>query len=300
MTVIPIYNTDGIKVNTLETNDNLSFVSGRVSKGNNCYYKGVGSPYGGCSMLTTNGHKIISESSVFYYGYNVINEKLQGKFGIFQEKFQPYFSDFIGSCGPKELKLIDNSKQCQRSSVEVLDYVEYDKPNKQYYFKVNYSCGRYKYLEGGNPKQLADLLDYLAVSGWNFPWDKTSINDVTYDGRVSDVADMFESKQLKHRLGTIYSVLYSLGKLNQVKYHEFLVANNYKHRNDMDYIFIALLILDKNGVNIDGFLPKQSDSEYKIYRHILEQHLIQGRNCAYVEDSKHGDKVKKMFIERVK
>jgi len=286
VTVIPIYNTDGVMVNTLEIDDNLSFVSGRVSKGNTCYYKGVGSPYAGCSMLTPNGHKVISKSSVFYYGYNVINEKLQGKFEIFQEKFQPYFSDFIGSCGPKELRLINNSKQFKRSSVEVLDYVEYDKPNKQYYFKVNYLCGRHKYLEEGKGKQLAELLDYLAVSGWNFPWDKTSINDVTYDGRVSDVADMFESKQLKHRLGTIYSVLYSLGKLDNVKYQEFLAASNYKHRNDMDYIFIALSLLDKNGVNIDGLLPKKSDSEYEIYRHILEQHLIQGRNCAYIKDSR--------------
>jgi hypothetical protein len=182
----------------------------------------------------------------------------------------------------------------------VLDYVEYDKLNKQYYFKVNYSCGRQKYIDAGDPNKLIELLDYLAVSGWNFPWDKASINDVTYDGRVSDVADMFESKQLKHRLGTIYSVLYSLGKLDQVKYKEFLAANNYKHRNDMDYVFIALSILDKNGANIDGLFPKKEVSEYDVYKHILKHCLIQGRNCAHVEDNRHGEKVKKMFIARIK
>ena len=299
MTLIPVYNKLGQQVSTINISDKLTFVSSRVSKGESgVYYKGVGSMYNTHSSLNANGHKVLGNSPIFYYGYVVQNEKMAGKFGILQEKFQPYFSDFCGSCGPKELRLLDNAK-CEKSSVNVLDVVNYDKDNKQYYFKLEYDCNRVKYLQSGHPNKLFELMCYMVNEGWNFPWDKGSINDVSACGRISDIADMFQSKTLKHRLGTIYSLLYSLGKLNRHKYNEFLAANNYQHRNDMDYVFIALSILDSNGVNIDGLMPKRAENDYQIYKHVVGNHLIQGQNCAYVEDSKYGDAVKKMFIERV-
>ena len=51
MTVIPIYDAQGQLVNQLEINDTLTFVNGRVSQGQELYYKGVGTPYQGHFVL---------------------------------------------------------------------------------------------------------------------------------------------------------------------------------------------------------------------------------------------------------
>jgi hypothetical protein len=215
-----------------------------------------------------------------------------------QEKYQPYFSDFIGSCGPKELAIINNSKT-DFSSVKVLDCISYDKDNNQYYFKLDYDCDRVKYVDRSSPLKLNTLLSQVLSEGWNFPWDKGAINDITADGRVSDVADMFQSKKLQHRLGTVYSVLYSLGQLAPQKYYEFVTALKLKHSIQTDYVFNALWLLDTNDIDITGLLPSKGPQDLgSIYKHVVANHLITGRNCAYVEDTKHGDAVKRMFIER--
>jgi hypothetical protein len=298
--IVNIYDKTGLVVDTTEINDTISYVSGRVSKSDKgVYYKGAGVPYERHLSLNPDKHVVVKEKSpVFYCGYSVVNPKWEGKTGIFQERYQPYFNDFIGSCGPKELNLISHSEEFEMSSVKVLDCVEYDKANNQRYFVVNYDCDRKRYLDDGSPTQLIELLDYMVCNNWNFPWDKTAINDISACGRVSDVADMFKSDKLRHKLGTVYSVLYSLSKLAPQKYRVFLKELGLNHNNAMDYVFITMAILERNGIDTTPMI--KGNDEYDAYCSILLNYLLLGRNCAHVEDKHYGDKVKIAYVNRQK
>ena len=141
MTDIPIWNTDGQICDYLSIDDDVTPVNGRVSKGNKCYYKGAGVQYIGqywesdtpyCSDDYTFDHVC----DVFYMGCLLKKKVFEGKFGIFQEKYQPQFTDFIGSCGVKELSIIEHSELFEKSSVKVLKSHLYDEVNGQYYFEL--------------------------------------------------------------------------------------------------------------------------------------------------------------------
>jgi hypothetical protein len=284
-------------VQVLEFNEPLIHVSGRVSKTESgIYYKGVGVPYRSQLSLDPNVYPVINEDAVFYCGYNVTNPAYVGKTGIFQERYQPYFSDFIGSCGIKELNIIRNSREFKRSSVEVLDCINYDEANKQFYFIMDYKCGRKGYLWGGQPKDLYALLEYMVVEGWNFPWDKTSIKDITRGGLVSDVADMFRSKELIHQIGTVYSVIYSLFKVYQGSFNAFSQYVGSNTIQDRQIPVLVIFLLEKMGVNTNEVFIN-SDEQY-FYNHIIGDYLIQGRNCAYVEDINYGDIIRKQYTDR--
>jgi hypothetical protein len=258
----------------------------------------VGVPYKQHITTDSNYKNIIGKSDIFYCGYIVENPNFRNKVGIFQDRYQPYFTDFIGTCGPKEKKLIRHSSVFERSSVEVLDCVDYDLENNQSYYKLNYKCGRKRYVDGGSPKDLLNLINYMVQEGWNFPWDKTAINDISYNGLVSDVADMFESRQVKHQLGTVYSILYSLSKIDKTKYLEFLKSLKLKHNNDMDYIFLSIYLLRENNVNVDLLFSKKCKDDFSLYKNVIRNFLMQGRNCAHVEDKTLGDKVSSQYITR--
>jgi hypothetical protein len=280
VTVIPIYNTNGVKVDSISINDELDYVSGRVCKGKTLYYKGVGVPYQHHFVINPDDrYKDLGRSGVFYLGNAVVKPEFVDKYGIFQERYQPFFPDFIGSCSIKEGTIVINSISFEMSTVEVVDCVKFDEVNQQHYYVLDYKCGRVNYLDGGNPKDLRNLLDYMLRNQWNFLWDKTSIGDISASGGVSDVADLFVSGKLEHQLGTAYSVLYSLSKLDQVKYQEFLRYIGMRHTTDMDYVFIAARLLHSVGIDIKPLFPYAEP--IKNYKYILLNYLLTGKNCAY-------------------
>jgi hypothetical protein len=294
---VSIYDKSGEVVQVLEFDEPLTHVSGRVSKSKlGIYYKGVGVPYRSQLSLDPNLYPVIKQDEVFYCGYNVTNPNYIGKTGIFQERYQPYFSDFIGSCGIKELNIIRNSREFKRSSVEVLDCINYDEANKQFYFIMDYKCNRKGYLWGGQPKDLYELLEYMVTEGWNFPWDKTSIKDITRGGLVSDVADLFRSKELVHQIGTVYSVIYSLFKIYQRSFNEFSEYVGSNTISDRHIPTLIIFLLEKFGVDTEEVF-RNSEEQY-FYNHLIGDYLIQGRNCAYVEDFNYGDTVKAQYIEK--
>nr|QMP83761.1 MAG: hypothetical protein [Caudoviricetes sp.] len=280
--ITPIYNKSGIQIDELSVDDDITFLEGRVSKGKTLYYKGIGCYYKFHQIndiLSPNDYSNIQKSDVFYAGYTVSKICYQNKFGIFQEPYQTFFPDFIGTCSQKEGNIVLNSYLFEKTSVEVIDCIQYDKINNQSYYILDYSCKRQKYLNHPNPKYLRDLIEYTVQSNWNFLWDKTSINDITYNGLVSDVADLFQSTALEHKLGSVYSVLYSLGKLNHQYYLDLLKEFNLEHINDKWYVFNAVSILSLNNVNVEPLLPGSSMSEN--YKHIVKNYLVTGKNCAY-------------------
>lgn len=302
MTIVPIYNSYGEQVNVLEIDDNLQHVNGRVSKGKKHYYKGAGAPYHGQFLsndphLNIYGYNILSFSDVFYMGPYVSKRCFENKTGIFQEKYQPQFTDFIGSCGVKELSIIENSEEFELSSVDVIKAENYDKENQQYYFVLDYTCERKKYLDNGNPKDLLLLLEYMIKNDWNFIWDKTSIEDISYNGFVSDVGDIFKSGSLGNKLGTVYSVLYSLGKLRPDKYQDFLRESKLQHNNDMSYVYNAVVLLHNFGVDVSELTDKTPVENYK---NAVLKYLVTGRNCGdccYIE---LGDKIREQYLFQTK
>ena len=56
--------------------------------------------------------------------------------------------------------------------------------------------------------------------------DPKNINQTSF---CNDKTDHIISNELKHKLGTVYSVLYSLCAVNKNKYYEFLKFNNLEH-----------------------------------------------------------------------
>lgn len=282
MTVIPIYDAQGQLVNQLEINDTLTFVNGRVSKGQELYYKGVGAPYRGHFILDDFDpaeYDVLGMTDVFYLGTQVSKHAFQNKFGIFQVRYQPFFPDFIGACSIKERAITGNAQAFKLSSVEVVDVVNYDRHNQQYYFRMRYDCGRRSYLQGGSPAKLKNLLDYMLRSDWNFLWDKAAINDISWDGRVSDTADLFQSDELEHQLGTVYAVLYSLAKNDFKLYVEFLDYCKLRHVDDTSYVFNSIHLLNQQGIDIAPLLPSKNPAE--IYKTAVLDYLTQGKNCAY-------------------
>lgn len=306
MTIINIFDKNGLIVNQLDLNDDLQYINGRVSKGKKLFYKGTGIKYYGHNISditseTSLEYDVFRRSPVFYSGYEVSKKCFQGKFGIFQEKYQPFFTDHIGSCGTKEGLIVLNSSIFLKSSVDVIDYIEFDKENKQSYVIIDYKCDRKKFIDDdGDVLKLKELIEYCLDENWNFLWDKNTISDITKNGLVSDPADIFMSKDLSHKIGTVYSLIFSLGKGNIKKYLEFIKQYNLNHYDDKDFLFNALKILRIYNINTAD-LYKFKEREYNFW-HIVINWLITGLNCAYCSCNMYqeqGDLVRNSYRERV-
>ena len=110
MHTVKIYNTKE-QVNQLEINDELTHCGGRVWKGKKYYYKGLGIPYTHHQLLEKDiideeDFDTIQNTNIFYLGYAVRRKYWKEKIGIFQERYQPFFPDFIGACSVKEKQLL--------------------------------------------------------------------------------------------------------------------------------------------------------------------------------------------------
>lgn len=305
MQKITIYNSSGVDVNEILIKDDLEYIPDtRVYKGKNCYYKGIGVPYFFHAILNVNDEEYenIGKHPVFYSGYYVVKKCFKNKTGIFQERFQPFFSDFIGTCGVKEGTVVLNSMSFEKSSVEILDCINYDKENDQYYYLMNYNCDRKSYLtDEEDPKKLRELLDYMIVNDWNFLWDKAAIKDISDKGTVSDVADLFVSNTLSHKIGTVYSVLYSLAKKDSGKYFKFLNVNNLQHIDDRSFVFNAVELLRLNNIDVSELF--KYDTTNQVYKNIVMNYLVTGKNCAYCACDLYkdqGEEIKDQYVELIK
>ena len=94
---IPIHNNEGIAYKSFIINDDIEFIDGRVYKGKNCYYKGIGVPYKSHHVLDfTDEYEYINDPDIFYLGLRVRKKCFVGKTGVFEELYQPFFPDYIG------------------------------------------------------------------------------------------------------------------------------------------------------------------------------------------------------------
>jgi hypothetical protein len=313
MKEIPVYDENGIQVDSISIKDDIEYVEGRVSKSKDFYYKGLGIPYKTHFIPEykfNDNYKFIKEHPVFYIGLEVSKKAYKDKFGIFQEKYQDHFTDWIGCCSTKELNILENlydEHKFEKNSVDVLEYFPVNEPEGQYYLKVQYHCGRISYLDDPNPTKLRELIDYMIQTNWNFPWDKNCISDISKNGLVTDVADIFYSEELLHKIGTVYSVLYSLGNTSMDLYMDFCKSNMLRHESTMDYVINTLGLLSLNKVDISSLIIDNNIVE--TYKNIVKNYLIQGKNCGFCgvgsclkrEDSNksYGETIRQQYIERV-
>lgn len=280
MTDIPIYNGGGIQVASFTIKDALEYVDGRVSKGDRGYYKGVGVPYEYHHVVDPDPkvYHIYHNSGIFYLGDVVHKFAFNGLTGIFQERFQPHFTDWIGACGEKEIQIVENlwEQGFERSAIDVLSFEPI--VEGQYYLHCDYPQGRDTYLEGGKPQDLYKLFEYMIHNDWNFPWDKDASTDITPNGMVTDVADIFKSDELLHKLGTIYSVLYSLGNNESQMYTDFCEEFDLHHASHMFFVINSITLLARLGVDTS---PLMRDNITNTYTNAVLNHLLLGKNCGF-------------------
>ena len=310
MTDIPVYDNQGVQVDSFSIADNLEYVNGRVYKGDKTYYKGVGVPYKQHHHLQpTDEYDVLYKCDVFYIGYAVSKKCFAGKTGVFQERHQTHFTDWIGACGEKEIQIVENLWELKfaRSGIEVFGWHAINDFHNQYYLEVDYPTGRTPYIAKPNYLDLMSLMGYMIDDHWNFPWDKNSISDILTGGLVSDVADIFYSRQLKHKLGTIYSILYSLGKTDRKLYEEFCITHMLDHSREMNYVTNALAILMRHNVNIEEVMK---ENMVETYKNAVTNYLILGKNCGYCgigscknrpdANETYGEMIQEQYVQRTK
>jgi len=281
---ILVHDKNGKVINSIELNDTIEYVDGRVCKGSKSYYKGVGIPYKYHHIQPeqmSDEYNLIEKSDVFYIGNCVSKKVFSNKTGIFQEKYQSHFTDWIGACGIKELNILENlydEGRFEMSAIEVFGYETIDKDNQQYYLSVDYPDGRINYVNDSNAVELRNLLDYMIQNDWNFPWDKDSISDINSKSKVTDVADLFKSDELKHKIGSVYSVLYSLHETDRNLYLDFCNVNKIPHYGQMSFVINTLTLLAYNKVDVRSLYDKTPAATYK---NIVKNYIIPGKNCGF-------------------
>jgi hypothetical protein len=279
VTDVPIYNSKGVQVDSFFIDDKIVYVDGRVSKGDKCYYKGAGIPYKAHHVRKLTDEYLHEYTcDVFYIGECVRKKVFIGKTGVFQEPFQPHFTDWIGACGEKEIQIVENlwEMRFDRSAIEVFGFEEIT-PG-QYYLMCNYPEGRHQYLDNPNASNLFTLIAYMTDNNWNFPWDKRSISDINPSGKVTDVADVFHSERLVHKVGSIYSVLYSLAQTDRARYVEFCERYMLPFDRHVYFVTNTLSLLQRLGVDIE---PCMRDNIVETYKHTVRNYLVPGKNCGY-------------------
>lgn len=298
--LIAVYDSSGKFTDNVSLDEPVEYINGRVSIGvkTGIYYKGVGMPYfSHYVLLPTSEYDIIEDTNISYLGYNVKKKCFSDMKGIFLEKYQPQFSDFIGTCGTKELSIIEHDKEFKYSSVNVLKSINWNKTDHQYYYKLTYKCNRRKYIDDGDPNALKTLLVYMIENDWNFIWDKNCISDISYNGLVTDVADIFKSSDLRHKIGTVYAVLYSLYTVPD-QFNAFINVLGYEHRNSMDFVFNAVRFLHDNGIDVSELLNVGNIQQ--TYQFIVLNYLVVGKNCAHCSYANLGDQVTNEYIEKAR
>ncbi len=261
------------------------------------FYKGVGTVYQGHNIYTENEDELLEDKELkvdeiqcpcSYIGYKVLRKVWGDKVGIFKEPYQPQFTDYIGGCGKKEIKIIQNSKDFSLSSPEIIGLIELMDDHKIYL--INYKGGKVNNLD---PHHLFKLIEVMLAENWNFPWDKNSCADINSAGLVTDTADIFKSDSLIHRFGSIYSILYSM-KMN---YPE--IVNTFEKGTscslELSRIpFSVIKLLERFNQDVSAIDLYDEGSVYG-YKFLMEEILTNGITCAHLEIPEFGEMAKQMY-----
>jgi hypothetical protein len=270
----------------VELPERVVWVRGRRGVGESgLWYKGIGTLYRGHTVKNVNGYKVISQA--VYGGWVVQYVPWLNRFGIFQERMQWYFTEWVGGAGKREAKIVKNAEEFLLSAVKVVDVIPVMDGHNVYVMEIRGGKGVCR-----NVKKVLKLLEVMLGEGWNFSWDKGAIRDVNGEGLVTDVADLFKSDDVKHKFGTVYAVLYSMRQLvpETAKEFEREVGVSLELK---ELPFSVLRVMKKLGCDVseiwDGRKIEYSWSEYK---RLVINVLMEGKNCAGLEFPEFGEEVK--------
>lgn len=304
--LINIYDIYGCITDTVELPEEVEWVEARVSVGSSgIYYKGAGTLYTHHYSLSE-PQCTITGIYTLPGGIRVINAFLRGKYGIFSFPYTPVFTEFVGGCGLREEDIVVNSQAFDRSDVQVLNKIDVTIANHAIY-AVNYLSARRKFQDDPVSSNLLDLMYYMLESDWNCPWNKNSISDVTPNGTITDVADLFRSNDFVHKTGTVYSFVSSLYRNNFVGYQELKKAVGHR------VSFTDLGVMDSilQGITDDcvvltvSILAKkypvliELPLTRKCIRDFALDYIVSGRNYGYGEKIEWGEIIKKNFTDRL-
>ena len=290
---IPVWTPEGELISEIKLPESIFPIS--TKRGgfgrSGIYYKGTGIKY--CSHTSneiTPHDEMLEPTNILYAKYTVRRRNLVDKFGIFTFRYQPYFSDFAGGCGPKEAKVLENVKGFEASSVKEVVNVYNVGLN-------NHSIYALRYYNKRNPIALCELLNYIVLNDWNTAWDKGTYNDFDAFGYIRDIADWFKSKEFKHKLGTIYSILSSMRILNKHLFYQNLKAIGYYYEKPNALWISALLLRDIQ----PEIIPHDVDLDIltlNLHEKLLLEYVIDGKACCHLEFPNKWQPVKELFKKK--
>jgi hypothetical protein len=280
----------GLKVVVeVELPERVYWVSGRSGVGESgLWYKGIGTVYS-CHFTKERKNDCVVIGRGVYDGYVVQYRPWVSRFGIFQERMQWYFSEWIGGAGKREEKIIRNADEFSFSAVRVADVIQVMDGHNVYVLEMK---GGKRVCE--DVGKIMRLLDAMLGSGWNFPWDKGAVRDINEEGLVTDVADLFRSDDVRHKFGTVYSVLYSMSMLLPDVAKEF--GRRFGVSLELKELpFSCLKVMKRLGCDVSEIWDGKIKWSWDGYKSLVLDVLMEGVNCAGLEFPEFGEEVKRWY-----
>lgn len=292
---IPIYNNHGIQIDEVKLPQKIIPTPRRrcpCSK-EHVFFKGGGIIYrGNYTNITDDKMIIVSQNASEYQKYYIVHPKVFHKFGIFTFPHQPVFSDCEGGCGKKEKNILTMQEKFEYSAIkEIIDVIDVPIPEHNIY------AYRLKTVQGSY-KDTLRFIEYILSENYNSAWDKNIWDDIMGYGYLRDLADWFESKELRHKLGTIYGLLNSLLKADKYTYEEIVKETTGLEQFGEVYLpYIAARIVDKYSPGCTSHLDL-SEFTLELYGRLWEI-IYSGRACCHLEDDASWNHIRGNFISRI-
>lgn len=258
------------------------------------YYKGAGTIYT-CHFTNEleKGETLLAKTGILYEENKVTRLNLCGKYGIFNFKHQPMFSDFEGGCGPKEKNLLVMQKKFEYSAIqEIVDVISTDIPEHSIY--------AYSLKEAtGSLKDTAELMKYALENDFCTAWDKNLWADIYCYRYVRDVGDLYVSDSVAAKLGTVYALLHSLYKTDLYQYLELLhlLTDAYNLEKHFVLYYSAKVVQiicpkrwEETKIDLERITPE-------LFGQLLSL-MIQSKACCHLENEQEWSWTREKQLER--
>lgn len=307
---VSIWDLDGSEVGKVSLGEPGLPIEGKrgLMSESGVFYKGAGCTYKGhfqselCNRLLGGSSvpdvEVVGSSGMDYVGELVENPNWKGKFGIFLYKYQPYFSDLIGSCGKKELKILDNCS-LPFSGVDVLDYLNMG--DEMYVFKLKYMDSKEGSIEQGTVEK---LIKQIIEGKYICPYDKDLYRDMDCEGRIHDVADWLEvsrdgldTKAMQEKFGTVYALVRSISKHNGFLFRDLQKKIGLPYTGtEVDSVALALAYTVGYSKSWDSVIKSYDFTRAGELQRFMVKYLFSNQMCCGLEFPIVAEEVRKSTI----
>lgn len=292
--IVPVYDRNGRKLYEVKLPEKvmpLPYKRTAIAE-SGVYYKGCGIVYRKHMVNQQESNmRILEHSRIIYEKYVVSYINLAGRFGIFTFPHQPIFSDMEGTCGKKELKLLENQRQFELSAIQEITAVIPTgiKDSNVYAYRLK--------SVKAEPMDIINLIEYILTENFNTAWDKNLWADIFCYQYVRDVADWFPSSSACHKLGTIFALLNSLYH-NDIYLYTMLLRETIGVMNT-EKIYIPYF----SAQIVDKYCPGIFDLDIEndcvgTYAELLRL-LFSGKACCHLEDDEKWQWVREHYCAEI-